>query len=69
MTNTAAAPHETLGEIYLYLKRPDEAIQELKRAIAIAPNMRKAHYPLGQAYAAKGMRGEAQGELEKAKAP
>jgi tetratricopeptide (TPR) repeat protein len=55
-----------LGEIFLYQKRIDDAVQALERAIAIAPQMRQAHYRLGQAYEAKGLHEKAQAELERA---
>ena len=64
-----ADAHEALGELYLYLDRPQDAARELERAVAIAPHMAKAHYQLGQAYEALGQHEKAQQELARAKAP
>ena len=61
-----AEAYTALGEIYLYQKRVDDAVQALERAVAIAPQMKQAHYRLGQAYEAKGLHTQAQEELDRA---
>ena len=64
-----AEAHEALGELYLYLQRPNDAARELERAIAADPKMAKAHYELGRAYQALGLTEKAQREFARAKAP
>ena len=61
-----AEAYTALGEIYLYQKRIDDAVQVLERAVAIMPQMKQAHYRLGQAYEAKGLHRKAQEELDRA---
>jgi Tfp pilus assembly protein PilF len=58
-----------LGELYLYLNRPQDAARELERAVGIAPHMGKAHSVLAQAYAALGQQEKARKEEDQAKGP
>ena len=56
-----------MGELYLYLKRNDDAVRVLERAIDLAPGFAKAHYNLGRAYHALGRDSEAQRQFNLAK--
>jgi Tfp pilus assembly protein PilF len=58
-----------MGELYLYLRQPEKAVQSLERAVAIAPGMRRAHYHLGLAYQVIGRTAEAERAFARAKAP
>jgi tetratricopeptide (TPR) repeat protein len=56
-----------LGEVYLYLKRNDDAARMLERAVDLAPGFAKAHYNLGRAYQALGRDTEAQRQFNLAR--
>jgi TolB-like protein/DNA-binding winged helix-turn-helix (wHTH) protein/tetratricopeptide (TPR) repeat protein len=58
----------TLAERLFYARRYDESIAQLRQTLEIEPDFLPARYVLGLAYEAKGMYGEAIGELERAKA-
>ena len=63
-----AQGYEALGELYIYLKRNDDAVRVLERAVDLAPGSGKAHYNLGRAYQAMGRDSEAQRQFNLAKA-
>ena len=54
-----------LAEVLLREERYDEARELSERAIAMAPDYRRAHYNLGLAYRGLGRKAEAQDELNK----
>lgn len=55
-----AMPHMFLGRCYSELGKPNEAIEELERSIALEPGFRLANYQLGRLYLQSGdkLRGE-----------
>ena len=73
-TNSATAkePDEIVAEYIadanrdLAAGRPAQAVEKLKKAVAVAPEDEDAHYNLGIALAAAGQTGEARREYEKA---
>jgi Tfp pilus assembly protein PilF len=56
-----------LSLAYLKQERFDDALEQAQAAIKLAPRAALAYYYAGQAYMAKGMRGEAQSSFETAK--
>ncbi len=54
-----AEVHLSLGSVYSATGKSNEAIEELKRALALAPNSDEAHRRLGDAYKASGRKQEA----------
>ena len=61
-----AVAHADLGDILLEARRPDEAIGQYQRAIAIDPDFSYAHTGLGMALSEKGEIDEAVAEVERA---
>jgi eukaryotic-like serine/threonine-protein kinase len=55
----------TLAAVLYYLKRYDEALVELKAALAVDPDYETANFVLGRVYSAKGMVPEALAEMER----
>jgi tetratricopeptide (TPR) repeat protein len=53
------------GRAYLAAAHPDEAAQDLQRALALAPQLRAAHYFLGQAELAAGRAAAARESAER----
>jgi choline-sulfatase len=66
---TYAPAYEALGQVELYENMPDAAVDHLRKAVQLAPESRSAHYHLAQAYAAKGMKAEAEKEYDLARRP
>jgi len=58
--------HVSLGSVYSMTGKNAEAIAELKRALALAPNSDEAYRLLGDAYLASGQSGEAIAAYQKA---
>lgn len=58
--------HFINGNKHLVLKQPDEAIRELKQAIAIDADNAAVHYSIAQAYQAKGLLADAENHSLKA---
>ena len=58
--------HTLLGNVYLWGKQHDEAIEELERAIALDPNNAEALYALASAMTSVGRPNEAIGIIKKA---
>jgi tetratricopeptide (TPR) repeat protein len=58
--------HFSLGTVFRLTGRHAEAVAELKRALALAPNSDEAYRRLGSAYLAAGRKGDAIQAIEKA---
>jgi Tfp pilus assembly protein PilF len=63
---TVAKYHDTLGVVYLELRRPDLAIEALSKAVDLDPRLADAQFHLGTAYAESGRWEEAVGAYRKA---
>src|SRR4051812_19163737 len=63
---TELVHHINLGEVYRRLSRPHDAIESLRRAIALAPNLPELHNNLGLILEMTGQRGEASEHYRKA---
>ncbi|PYS25781.1 MAG: hypothetical protein DMF72_00650 [Acidobacteria bacterium] len=55
------------GEFYYFARRPDDAIQQLQKAIDMDPGFVRAHFLLGRAFAQKGQCDLAIPEFQKAR--
>jgi len=56
-----------VGEIYIYARQYDQAIEQLRRTIEMDPNFYNAHWRLGKAYEKKGNVQDALAEYQKAR--
>jgi tetratricopeptide (TPR) repeat protein len=61
-----ALAHETLGSVLHQTKRPDQAIAELERALALDPNLAAAHGGIGLAKIFIGRAVETEGHVNEA---
>jgi len=61
----ASKIHNLLGTVYQQQKKYDEAIQQFRAALEIAPGMRDAVFSLGRSYALQGNKEEAKRYLKK----
>lgn len=59
LNSNLAEVHLSLGSVYSATGKSNEAVEELKRALAIAPNSDEAYRRLGDAYKASGRKQEA----------
>ena len=62
------APSNLLGRLYVNMRQPDRAIENLRQALELSPQMDLAWQQLGHAYLQKGMAAEAVDALERAAA-
>jgi tetratricopeptide (TPR) repeat protein/TolB-like protein len=58
INDTLPEVHLTMGSVYIRTGKPSEAVEELKRAIALTPNSDVGYLRLGSAYLALGKKDE-----------